>query len=330
MGEVISVVGGGVIGLAIAREALVRGYDVELVHEERPGAASIAAAGMLAPIAEAEEALSPLLAFGLASLEMYADWIASFSSAERCDLSDNGSLLVALHGDHVAQLRHQQRGRRRLGIDAEWLERDAVLELEPNLSPRVQGALHVPQERAVDPRRLCAELRSTIDARARLVERPSGRIVACSGAWTRAVAMHPVRGQALRLSGEPLLRHVVRTPDVYLVPRRGGGLYVGATVEDQGFDTTPRAGGAFELLRDAFRVVPGIYELAVEAHVVGLRPATRDHLPAIGFVGDELVATGHFRNGVLLAPATAKLAVDILQGAEPNPAFDPRRFEGCV
>ena len=124
----------------------------------------------------------------------------------------------------------------------------------------------------------------------------------------------------MRLAGPELVRHVVRSPDVYLVPRRGGELLVGATMEEQGFDALPKAGAVLDLLREAWRLLPGIYDLAVTELSVGFRPAVRDHLPVIGATATRglFVATGHFRNGVLLAPATAHhLAEWILSGTAP-------------
>ena len=124
----------------------------------------------------------------------------------------------------------------------------------------------------------------------------------------------------MRLAGPELVRHVVRSPDVYLVPRRGGEILVGATMEEQGLDALPTAGAVLDLLREAWRLVPGVYDLAVAELSVGFRPAVRDHLPVISGTATRglYVATGHFRNGVLLAPATAHhLAEWIVSGAAP-------------
>jgi glycine oxidase len=126
----------------------------------------------------------------------------------------------------------------------------------------------------------------------------------------------------------------VRTPDVYLVPRADGELVVGATMEERGFDVTTTAGAALTLLKDACRTVPGCAELVIAEIAAGLRPALRDGLPAIGAGGPPglYVATGHYRHGVLLAPATARFLVDEIDGGRPAPqlaAFRPGRFEVC-
>ncbi len=324
----IAVVGGGVIGLAVANELLDRGYAVTLVDEAREGVASNAAAGMLAPFAEDDVGADALVPLMNASLEMYPGWVERIASADEVDLTSTGSLFVARDRDRLATLRHE--ARRRTEANADWLDRDALFELEPHLSPRALGGFRVARERAIDPRRLRAALARRFDALGgRRGDAGAGLVVRCCGAWTDPW-VRPVRGQALLLSGAPLVQHVIRTPDVYLVPRRDGRLYVGATSDERGFDATASAGDTLELLREAFLVVPGIAELAIEAIVVGFRPATRDHLPVIGYVApDTIVATGHYRNGVLLAPITARLVADLIDGdAVPALApFDPARFK---
>ena len=149
------------------------------------------------------------------------------------------------------------------------------------------------------------------------------------------VPVRPVKGQIIRLRdprGPGLIERTVRGPQAYLVPRADGGYVLGATMEERG-DTAPTAGGAYELLRDMSEVVPGVLELEVEELLAGLRPATPDNLPAIGHgtVDGLLWATGHFRNGILLASVTADLIAAAACG-EPLPEWaaiaDPRRFAG--
>ena len=141
--------------------------------------------------------------------------------------------------------------------------------------------------------------------------------------------MRPVKGQILRLRGEPLLNHVLRTPDVYLVPREDGELVVGATTEEQGFDISVKTWAVMDLLREAWRVLPGVAELEMAEAIAGLRPALRDHQPAIGHTSVDglLVATGHYRHGIVLAPVTAKLLAGVIDGTATVPAaFDPQRL----
>jgi glycine oxidase len=169
--------------------------------------------------------------------------------------------------------------------------------------------------------------------------------VVCAGAWTGAgeaggvrlpvgeLSLRPVKGQLVRLRGPRLIGRVLRHPRGYLVPRGDGELLIGATVEEQGFDETPTAGAVLELLRHAFRVVPGVYELELVEVSVGLRSAVADQLPVIGEteVRGLYLATGHYRNGILLAPATAQyLAEQIVNGVAPEPLrpFLPARLIG--
>ena len=141
----------------------------------------------------------------------------------------------------------------------------------------------------------------------------------------------PSKARSCRLRGPGLARHVLRTPDVYLVPREEGELVVGATSEEQGFDTTITAWAVMDLLREAWRLLPGIAELELAETSAGLRPALRDNLPAIGATAVEglFLATGHYRHGFLLAPITAKLLADAIGGASPDLArpFNPMRLQ---
>jgi glycine oxidase len=147
------------------------------------------------------------------------------------------------------------------------------------------------------------------------------------------VGLRPVKGQLVRLRGPRLLAHVVRTPEIYLVPRADGELVIGGTVEEMGFDVSPTAGAAMDLLRRGWEVLPAIYDCEVLEISVGLRPALEDQLPAIGATEMEglYLAFGHFRNGILLAPATAHyLAEWLTAGREPEELrpFAPHRMRG--
>ena len=174
-----------------------------------------------------------------------------------------------------------------------------------------------------------------------------GHVVVAAGPWSEqieglpggaGIPVRPVKGQILRLrdpAGPGLLTRVLRFRDGYLVPREDGGYVLGATVEERGFELAPTAGGVYELLRRARELVPGIIELHIEELSVGLRPGTPDNAPAIGCGAlDGLVwATGHYRNGILLAPLTAELVVGLLGGGEPDPllaACAPGRFPSAI
>ena len=175
----------------------------------------------------------------------------------------------------------------------------------------------------------------------------AGRVVLATGAWSERIAglphgrsapVRPVKGQTVRLrdpAGAGLVGRVLRFRGGYLVPRQDGAYVLGASVEERGFDTAATAGAVYELLRDAHELVPGLDELQIEELCVGLRPGTPDNLPCIGAAGagGVLWAAGHYRNGVLLAPLTAALVVELLRGGTSDPALSlcaPERFAGAA
>lgn len=352
--------GGGVIGLAVAAELARRGLAVTLIDDDRPGRASDAAAGMLAPISEAEAGLPRVVAFGLESLARYPAFVTQLEAdaGQPCGLRTRGALWVALDADDRAELQHLTERLQAMDLAAELLDAPAARRLEPHLSPRVIAALHVAGDHQVDPRALCRALRAAIVARGGRIE-PSARVqrllwndagvrgvavrmdgesiheveaqtvVVATGAWSSELLhpswglppLRPVQGQALRLRGSHAIAHVVRTPHVYLVPRDEDELIVGATADELGFDLGARAGGTLELLRRAWQTVPVVAELCVEEITVGLRPSFSDGAPRIGPIGPPglYVAIGHYRNGVLMAPATAHhLSAWIVDGRAPE------------
>lgn len=364
------VIGAGIIGLSVAWEAARRQWEVLVIDRDEPGSgASTVAAGMLAPISEARPTEEPLVRFGRESLERYPDFIEVLEGATGidCHLQPGGVLLVAVDRDHLEVLDHEQRNLASLGLAAERLTGRRVLEMEPRLNPEIVGGLATREDRSVDPRRVTRALvraledrgnrvaaRTTLDVlhrdggvrgvelmrdgRRHGVETP--RLLVAAGSWSHEVLpelsdlpLRPVKGQLLRLHGEVLIDRMVRTPDVYLVPRDNGELVVGASSEEQGFDETATAGLVMDLLYEAWRALPGIYELALREINVGFRPALRDNLPAIGPAGVGIpglyLATGHYRNGILLAPATAHHLVATMETGEVSSElspFTPDRF----
>jgi glycine oxidase len=360
----VAVIGGGIIGLACANELATRGKRVVVLERDHAGSgAGHVAAGMLAPVSESEAEDPAFVELALNSCELYEDWVAAIESAAglHCGYRKEGSLLLALHRDHEGELHRLMTMQQDLGLQSQPLSRNEVVAREPFVSPHVVGGLFAPDDRQVDPRRLTAALAASLTSRggtileghaARLalqgghvtgagteeVEVRSEAVLLAGGVWSGEVwpeaagplPLRPVKGQLLRLRGDPLIRHVVRTPDVYLVPREDGELVVGATSEEQGLDTSVTTWAVMDLLREAWRVLPGVGELAVVEMLAGLRPTLRDHMPAIGATGVEglFVATGHYRHGIMLAPVTAKLVADAVEGAtsELLRIFSPGRF----
>ncbi len=354
----VIVVGAGVIGLACAWRAAQRGLEVLIVDREAPAAgATGVAAGMLAPIGELAFGERRLLEMTVASAELYPDFVAELERASglatryrRC-----GALHVALDRDEAAELRRRHELQLSLSLQAEWLTPSACRALEPGLAPSIAGGVHAPGEASIDPRSLCAALLAALEGEGvevrggtevtealiegeRIVgvrtaageELLAPQVVLASGCWSGSAdwlpaaarpEVRPVKGQIVTLRGpatEPVCERIVASERVYLVPRDDGRLIVGATVEDQGFDTTVTAGGVHELLREAYRLLPEIAELELLNAAAGLRPASADNLPLVGRGALEglVLATGHYRNGVLLAPLTAQQVAETLFAAE--------------
>lgn len=318
-------VGGGVIGLASAWRASQRGLDVCVLERETAGSgASRVAAGILAPDSEAEPGHEPFVPLARGSLELYPDFVAALETD--VGFWPCGMLTVALDRDELAALQHAP------GL-SNWLTASECRALAPGLAPTVAGGAWSEQEASVDPRRLVAALAERVDVRegaevasftrdsVTLVNGETigaGRVVLTAGAWS-GPPVRPVKGQVVRLRGELPATHMVRTERVYVVPRENGEVVLGATVEERGFDTTVTAGGVHELLREGYRVLPEIAELDFVDVSAGLRPATPDNGPLIGEREDGvLVATGHYRNGILLAPVTAEAVAALLVGESPR------------
>ena len=351
------------IGLAIGWRLAAAGCPVTVIDRAEAGrGASWAAAGMLAAGIEAEPGEAPLYALNRLSQELWPGFAAELEAASGVAVGyrGEGTLSVALTRDDAAQLRFHFDFQRALGIALEWLSGAEARRREPHLHPGVAAAVFSPADHQVDNRRLVAALRRAfLAAGGTLLEhceaaveiagdrvtgvrfgaehRAADVVIIAAGAWSQAVGglpqaarppVRPVKGQMLALrmaAAAPLLEHVLWTPRVYLVPRGDGRLIVGGTVEERGFDASLTAGGVFALLEGAWRAVPGIEELAIDEMWVGFRPGSRDDAPILGptGVGGLVLATGHHRNGILLAPATARLVSDYVLSGAIDPALRP-------
>jgi glycine oxidase len=351
------IVGAGVIGLACGWRAAQRGLSVLVLERDRPGAgASGVAAGMLAPVTEAEFGEQSLLALNLAGAELWPAFAAELAECSGLDTGyrESGALVVAADRDDAEELRRLHAFQEDLGLDASWLSGRECRRLEPRLSPRVPGGILSAHDHQVEPRSVVralaqglrlagGELRTGVSVErvasdgvrcADGSELGAGRVVVAAGCWSGAFGelappVRPVKGQILRLRGGPLAQRLVRTPRCYIVNRPDGEVVVGATVEERGFDTSVTADGVFTLLEAAREVLPDVGELEFEEAAARLRPGSPDNAPAIGEHGGIVWATGHHRNGVLLAPITAAAVAAIAAGEAPAAAvepFTPARF----
>jgi glycine oxidase len=304
-----------------------------------------------------EERLLPLLLESHARWPAFTQELKEASGVD-VGYRTEGTLVVALDRDQVERLRFQYEFQRKLGLELTWLSGDAARQREPHLSRNVIAALYSPHDHQVDNRQVLLALRQAFLAaggtlrehasvaeilvekgEAQGVRLISGEIlhapvvVVAAGAWSATLPglppearppVRPVKGQMLALQtplDAPLLRHVVWGRDVYLVPRKDGRLLVGATVEEKGFDAQLTAGGVYTLLRRAWEILPGIDEAPIVEMWAGLRPGSRDDAPILGAtpVKGLILATGHYRNGILLAPITTDaISHLILTGETPE------------
>jgi glycine oxidase len=345
----LAVVGAGVIGLSCAWRAAQAGLDVVVLERNEPGAgASGVAAGMLAPVTEAEFGEEELLALNLESRALWRGFAAELEELTGLPTGyeESGALVVAVDRDDSEELRRLHQLQQRLDLQTEWLGPRAARRLEPGLSPRIAGAVSAPGDGAVDPSAVVSALRSAFERAGGLL-RPGAEVTAVAadggratgvrlaggetvradgvlmsiGAWSAqgemgfeaaAPEVRPVKGQLLQMrvrrGQAPPAQRLIRTPRCYVVCRSGGEVVIGATMEEQGFDTAVTAGGVHGLLEAAYEVLPDTAELELVRAHAGLRPFTLDGRPVIeaGALPGLVWATGHGRNGVLLAPLTAK------------------------
>ena len=360
----VLIAGGGIIGLACARELALAGFKVELLERLSAGnEASLAAAGMLSPIADAEiRTPGPLLDACRESRDLWLSWVPAL--AEETGLSiehdTSGTILVALDDHEEAWLDRVAAAARSLGELVEEIDGGVLSRWVPDASPGVRRSLLLPGEHRVDNVQACTVL--DIAARkagavithgaeverieragdgVRLVcqdrDREAGVLVLAAGAWSGHIPglpllpVRPVRGQMLLLGGVDWpWSGSLRGPHVYAVRRGATGLLVGATVEETGFSSLNTVSGIEGLLRFVRHALPGLDQARLETTWAGLRPGTPDDLPLIGWVPrwPVLAATGHYRNGILLAPWTSR-EIARLASSEPveeSGPFSPGRF----
>ncbi|MHB8218772.1 MAG: glycine oxidase ThiO [Acidimicrobiales bacterium] len=365
MARTVLFVGGGVIGLASAWRAAANGWGVTVVDPAPGRGASWAAAGMLAPLGEAEYGESDLTRLRIVGAEDWPGFVAELASASDMDVgfSSSGSVLVAADTSDRLLVDDLLALHQRLGYPATRLSASACRSLVPSLAPGIRGGAELPDDHQVDNRKLVAALLAACERTGvTLIEErvtwvttresggvrvvqgvrlsdgrsvPADVVVLAAGAYCGGIGgiggvpsatlpdVRPVMGQVLRLrsttgsvSVSRTVRGIVHGRPCYLVPRRDGSIVVGATSEERGFDTTVRAGSVHALLDDARTLVPGIDELELVECLAGLRPGSPDNGPFVGWTGVRglAVATGHYRNGILLTPITARAVECLLAG----------------
>lgn len=359
----VIIIGGGIMGMSIALELRKSNdFDVTVLEKSIPGAeASSAAAGMLAPQFEAPGP-GPMLELGLLSRMAWPKWAAELEERSGVDVGylPSGGLQVAFTDDEVHALDAKVAWQKAQGLRAELITDAALRELEPALSPKALAASDFPDDHQVDPRKLMRALavaatRAGVSFRAgtvrSLLEKTgevtgvdvdgekleSELVVLAAGAWSGLVAgaevdparVKPVRGQMVELQlRAPIFRRLLKSAAGYVVPRADGSVLVGSTMEMVGFDKNVTAEGLSKLLSAAIELAPQLACASVTSTWAGLRPWTDDQLPFLG-EGPKaglLLATGHFRNGILLAPITARLLGQLVRREKPTVDLRPFRY----
>jgi glycine oxidase len=351
----VIVIGGGIIGLTLAIALRKRSMQVLLVERGEPAReASHAAAGMLAdcPL-EFPLALQPL---ATASARMYPEFVHELQDESAIDvgLRDSGTIFFPPHGYAPPMP----------GFNPTNLDAAALAALEPALAATERQAMYL-KERSVDPRALSAaalkaarhrETGISSGTTVKTICVDGGRVsgvhterssysarivVNCAGAWSNNISpgdlsplrvpTRPVKGQMLAVVGGPQLRHVIRSAEVYLVPRGDGRIVIGSTLEEAGYDKRTDVETIQRLHQSAIHLVPTLSQARILEDWAGLRPGTPDDLPILGAteIPGYFVATGHFRDGILLAPITAHVMAQVIAGEKPDhdlAAFSPQRF----
>lgn len=366
--EVI-VLGGGVIGCAVAYELACRGARVQVIDRREVGlGATQAAAGVLAPYLESHQG-SPLVELGARSLALYDEFVARVveDSGSAVQYTRSGTLEVAMDDASFSRLKELGKKWRDSRVGVEVLDASSVRTLEPQLANQILGGLLVESHGFVGAADLTRALQRAAGAHGvtfvsstmvkRVTREDDGlgvqtatdkfscdKVVLAAGSWSGQIEIegadtmpvHPVRGQLLHL-GWPTtrLKRVVWAADCYLVPWTDGSVLVGATVEDVGFDERATVKGFQQLLEVAREIAPAAGDAWFKAVRVGLRPNTPDNLPVIGpstCLNGLVYATGHYRNGILLAPLTASLVADLVLEEKNTSILDavvPSRFGKC-
>ncbi len=364
------IIGGGVIGLSVAWRAARAGVSVVVVDPDPGSGASHYAAGMIAPISEAEFGEDAVVEVNRDSAARYPAFVADVEAdaGRPTGYRQCGTLHVAVDIDEHAALERAYQHRRSMGLPVVRLSAHETRELEPGLAPSIRSGMLADSDHVVDPRALTAALLAACANRGVEIRRGRGEVaveagrvtgvrvdgaeridashvVLAAGCWAGAVGgvpsedappVRPVKGQILRLRGGPgMIARTVRGSHVYILPRGDGRVVIGGTVEERGFDTSVFAGAVFELIRDARALIPDVAELELVEASAGLRPGSPDNAPIVGegHTPGLILATGHYRNGFLLAPATADAVVQALGGhgwPEATRPWWPSRFHSAA
>lgn len=357
----VLILGGGVIGLSLARSLHKKGFKkIAILEKGKIGReASHAAAGMLAVQAETDQP-DAFFDFCSESNRLYPQFAEELFDETGVDveLDREGTLYLAFNETDETSLRERYEWQTRAGLAVEKLSAVETHKLEPFVSPDILGSLYFPNDWQVENRKLLyalekycefndIEIRENTEIKKLLIENDkitgaetetekfyAGIVVLATGAWTSLIKtesfalpeIKPIRGQIIEfLTAKRLFGKVIYSPRGYLVPRRDGRVLAGATVEDAGFEKEVSDGASALLRENALEIAPSLVNLEIHDEWVGLRPFASDGLPVLGEIqGIEnlFIATAHYRNGILLAPVTARILADKIADGKHSEYFD--------
>jgi len=352
----VGIVGGGIIGLSIGWQLARRNIKVTIYESEKVGRqTSWVAAGMLAPFAEVGFEELNLMKLGKESLDLYPKFLKELKedAGDVPEFDQCGTLLAGVDRDDMEILRRLYEFRDRIQLKVEFMTGSKARDFEPLLAPGATSGVWLPDDAQIDHRALIDALKQGFlnqggslkeKTKVKALDQENGAVryvvtseeesyahdVVClaAGCWINQIEgipeearipMRPVKGQIMSVykTRDCDLTRMVRTPRVYLVPKKDGPIVIGATSEEQGFDTQPTAGGIKDLLDEAWDIIPSIYDLPLKVTTAGLRPAARDNAPVLGASSVEglYYATGHYRSGILYTPVTAfGMVCELLDG----------------
>lgn len=368
-----AIIGGGVIGCSIAWRLAQAGMSMVVIERGNAGGeASHAAGGMLAPLAEADKA-DDFFQLAVPSRAMYAQFASELKAVSGVDIEyrTEGTLYLSLAEEDDEELDHRWQWQHSAGLNVKRLDAGCVRKLEPQLNQKLRWALKFPDDHQVNNRRLTVALHlaaqktgveflSHTEAKELLVESVAGKkqvtgvrtadgevktanVIIAAGSWSSllkpaaSLAIEPVRGQMVAVEmPQPSLNHVIYSRRGYVIPRLGGFLIAGSTTEHVNFDNRVTAGGVASIIERATEILPGFGQLAITETWAGLRPHSSDDLPVLGAdaeIAGLIYATGHYRNGILLTPITAKAISELVLCGESSvnlQPFGPQRFKKAL
>jgi len=344
----IIIVGGGICGLACGWELLQSGYDVEIYEKNKVGSgATNKSGGMLAGGIENEPSEANLWELNKYSQNLWKEYYKKLESDSdtEIDYQDDGTMMLATTKDDLSQIEFLYNYQQGIGVDVEWLTSRQVNKMEPHL--KTIGGIWVKNDHQVDSIKLTKALRIVFEKmggkifehnpvkkiiqnnnKISGIQLESDTIISCEKILMTTgidtpnilndickIPIRPLKGQMLSLEmNNRLIDRVIWAPKTYLIPKSDNTLLIGATVEEQGINKSITAGGILSLLESAWRILPAIEDLPIKNMWVGFRPTARDDAPILGKlpISGLYIASGHHRNGILLAPATGKIIADLI------------------